>query len=123
MRPGTDDVVGGSIRVPSAFNFIYGIRPSHGRLPYAKMANSMEGQETIHSVCGPMCHSIEDMRLFMKAVLREQPWSFDSKVVPMPWRVAEEDAISKKVSSGDLTFGIFQCDGNVSHDTVTRHLN
>jgi amidase len=24
-------VIGGSIRVPSAFNFLYGIRPSHGR--------------------------------------------------------------------------------------------
>jgi len=53
---GTD--IGGSIRVPSAFNFLYGIRPSHGRLPYAKMANSMEGQETVHSVCGPITHSI-----------------------------------------------------------------
>lgn len=48
---------GGSIRVPSAFNFLYGIRPSHGRMPYAKMANSMEGQETVHSVVGPIAHS------------------------------------------------------------------
>ncbi|KAF5645901.1 glutamyl-tRNA(gln) amidotransferase subunit A [Fusarium tjaetaba] len=45
---GTD--IGGSIRVPAAFNFLYGLKPSHGRLPYGKMANSMEGQETIHSV-------------------------------------------------------------------------
>lgn len=53
---GTD--IGGSIRVPSAFNFLYGIKPSHGRLPYAKMANSMVGQETVHSVVGPMTHSV-----------------------------------------------------------------
>lgn len=52
---GTD--IGGSIRIPSAFNFLYGIRPSHGRMPYGKMANSMEGQETIHSVVGPIAHS------------------------------------------------------------------
>lgn len=26
-------------------------------MPYAKMANSMEGQETIHSVTGPLAHS------------------------------------------------------------------
>lgn len=50
--------LGGSIRVPAAFNFLYGLRPSHGRLPYAKMANSMEGQETVHSVCGPLTHSV-----------------------------------------------------------------
>lgn len=52
---------GGSIRVPSAFNFLYGIRPSHGRLPYARMANSMEGQETVHSVVGPIAHSAAGM--------------------------------------------------------------
>ena len=80
------------------------------------MANSMEGQETIHSVVGPMCHSIADMRLFMKAVLQEQPWSFDSKVVPMPWRTAEEDAIRAKLSGGGLSLGIFECDGNVRHE-------
>lgn len=38
---GTD--IGGSIRMPSAFNHLYGIRPSHGRLPYGLAANSMEG--------------------------------------------------------------------------------
>jgi amidase len=54
---GTD--IGGSIRVPAAFNSLYGLRSSHGRLPYAKMANSMEGQETVHSVVGPMGHSVE----------------------------------------------------------------
>jgi len=51
--------IGGSIRVPAAFNFLYGLKPSHGRLPYAKAANSMEGQETVHSVCGPIAHSVE----------------------------------------------------------------
>lgn len=56
---GTD--IGGSIRVPAAFNFLYGLRPSHGRLPYGKMANSMEGQETVHSVCGPITHSVVGM--------------------------------------------------------------
>jgi hypothetical protein len=28
-------------------------------MPYAKMANSMEGQETVHSVVGPIAHSAE----------------------------------------------------------------
>ena len=121
-RHNADDCVGGSIRVPAAFNNHYGIRPSHGRLPYAKMANSMEGQETIHSVVGPMCHSIEDMRLFMTAVLKEQPWDYDSKVVPMPWRTAEEDAIRAKLSSGGLSIGIFNCDGNVSRTTFRSRL-
>lgn len=58
-RDCANNSIGGSIRVPSAFNFLYGLRPSHGRLPYAKMANSMEGQETVHSVCGPITHSVD----------------------------------------------------------------
>lgn len=116
---GTD--IGGSIRVPSAFNFLYGLRPSHGRLPYAKMANSMEGQETVHSVCGPLTHSVPDMRLFVTSVLNEEPWKYDSKVVPMPWRQAEADVIKSKLNSGGLTIGYFNCDGNVlPHPPILR---
>ncbi|OQE28437.1 hypothetical protein PENSTE_c003G01069 [Penicillium steckii] len=115
---GTD--IGGSIRVPSAFNFLYGIRPSHGRLPYAKMANSMEGQETVHSVVGPMAHSAADLKLFLTSVLGEEPWKYDSKVVPLPWRQSEEEVIKSKLSSG-LTLGYYSCDGVVlPHPPVTR---
>ncbi|KIW68847.1 acetamidase [Phialophora macrospora] len=116
---GTD--IGGSIRVPSAFNFLYGLRPSHGRMPYAKMANSMEGQETVHSVCGPICHSIPDMKLFVTSVLKEEPWKYDSKVIPMPWRQSEEDIITSKLKSGGLTLGFYDCDGNVTpHPPILR---
>ncbi|PQE17284.1 putative general amidase protein [Rutstroemia sp. NJR-2017a BVV2] len=116
---GTD--IGGSIRVPSAFNFLYGLRPSHGRLPYGKMANSMEGQETVHSVCGPLTHSVADMRLFVKSVLAEEPWKYDSKVIPMAWRQGEADTIKSKLSSGGLTIGYFDCDGVVlPHPPITR---
>ncbi|KND93498.1 Acetamidase [Tolypocladium ophioglossoides CBS 100239] len=116
---GTD--IGGSIRIPSAFNFLFGLRPSHGRLPYAKMANSMEGQETIHSVCGPLCHSMKDMKLFITSVLAEKPWLYDSKVIPMPWRQSEEDAIKLKLSSSGLTLAFYTCDGRVlPHPPVIR---
>ncbi|KAF3386419.1 Acetamidase [Penicillium rolfsii] len=115
---GTD--IGGSIRVPSAFNFLYGIRPSHGRLPYAKMANSMEGQETVHSVVGPMAHSAADIRLFLTSVLGQEPWKYDSKVVPIPWRPAEEEAIRLKIPDG-LTLGYYACDGVVlPHPPILR---
>ncbi|RHZ70341.1 hypothetical protein CDV55_108460 [Aspergillus turcosus] len=116
---GTD--IGGSIRVPSAFNFLYGIRPSHGRMPYAGMANSMEGQETVHSVVGPMAHSAEDLKLFLTSVLAEELWKYDPKVVPMPWRQAEEDAVKSKLHSGGLTLGYYSCDGVVlPHPPILR---
>lgn len=113
---GTD--IGGSIRVPSAFNFLYGLRPSHGRMPYGNMANSMEGQETVHSVVGPITHSVSDMRLFVKSVLAEEPWKYDSKVAFMPWRQDQEDAVKAKKH---LTLGFFNCDGVVMpHPPILR---
>ncbi|KAB8298338.1 hypothetical protein EYC80_002065 [Monilinia laxa] len=116
---GTD--IGGSIRIPAAFNFLYGLRPSHGRLPYGKIANSMEGQETVHSVCGPITHSVADMRLFVESVLAEEPWKYDAKVIPMPWRQSEADMVKSRISSGGLTIGYYDCDGIVlPHPPILR---
>ncbi|KAF9693861.1 hypothetical protein EKO04_008108 [Ascochyta lentis] len=116
---GTD--IGGSIRIPSAFNFLYGIRPSHSRMPYANMANSMEGQETVHSVVGPIAHSASDLRLFLTSVLQQEPWNYDSKVIPMPWRYDQEEAIKAKLKSSGLTVGYYNCDGNVlPHPPILR---
>ena len=54
-----------------------------------------------------------DLRLLLTSVLDQQPWKFDSKVVPLPWRFDEEGAIKSKLHSGGLTVGFFKCDGNV----------
>ncbi|ESZ92593.1 acetamidase [Sclerotinia borealis F-4128] len=118
---GVGSDIGGSIRVPAAFNFLYGLRPSHSRLPYGKMANSMEGQETVHSVCGPIAHSVADMRLFVESVLAEEPWKYDSKVIPMPWRQSEADIIKSRISNNGLTIGYYDCDGTVQpHPPILR---
>jgi amidase len=55
-----------------------------------------------------------DMRLFVTSVLSEEPWKYDSKVIPMPWRQTEADAIKAKLAFGGLTLGFYNCDGNVS---------
>lgn len=116
---GTD--IGGSIRIPSAFNYLYGIRPSHGRVPYARMANSMEGQETVHSVTGPIAHSVADLRLFMTSVASQEPWKYDSKVIPLPWRQQEEDNVKDKLQAGGLMIGFYRSDGNVlPHPPILR---
>ncbi|KAJ1325450.1 Amidase [Microdochium nivale] len=116
---GTD--VGGSIRLPAAFNGLYGIRPSHGRLPYAGMANSMAGQETVHSVVGPLAHSAGDLRLFMKAVLGQKPWLHDPKTVPLPWRQGEEDAAARKIKDKKLNIAYYDFDGVVMpHPPILR---
>lgn len=49
---GTD--IGGSIRIPASCNGLYGIKPSHGRVPYAGQENGVE----------PGCTYAAAMRLF-----------------------------------------------------------
>lgn len=101
--------IGGSIRIPSAFNGIYGIRPSFGRLPYTGAANSMPGQNSIPSVCGPMASSAASLKLMLKSVLAAEPWLRDPAVVELPWR----DELAMLPSQGPLTFGIWTTDNTV----------
>ncbi|RVX69367.1 hypothetical protein B0A52_06962 [Exophiala mesophila] len=114
---GTD--IGGSIRIPSAFNGLYGLRPTSGRLPYEGMANSMDGQNTLLSVVGPLATSARTLKLLTKSLLSQNPWLYDPLVVDMPWRDAQEQAIRDVVSSaasssGPLSFGYFKSDGVVN---------
>lgn len=74
-RLGTE--IGGSIRVPAAFNDNFGLCPSAGRMPYEGAANSIDGQNTILSVVGPMGTSVGSLKLLFKAILSQEPWFHD----------------------------------------------
>lgn len=121
---GTD--IGGSIRIPAAFNGLYGIRPSSGRIPYEGAANSMDGQNTILSVIGPIAATAGSLKLLFKAVLSQQPWYHDPLVVELPWRDEIEQgtlALIKEsaASPGKLAFAIMRHDGMVRpHPPVAR---
>ncbi|CAF0972959.1 unnamed protein product, partial [Didymodactylos carnosus] len=97
MGVGTD--IGGSIRLPAGFNNLWGLKPSHGRMPYAKLANSMEGQETVPSVCGPLARTSRDLAYFLRSILEQEPWKYDPKVIEIPWREStyEQGKTGKKV--------------------------
>lgn len=119
MGFGTD--IGGSIRIPAAFNGLYGIRPSTGRMPYEGMANSMDGQNSVLSVVGPLATSVPSLRLVMKAVLEQKPWLHDPLVHEMPWRYELEreileltGAIGDAGKAGKLSFGFFRTDGIIT---------
>lgn len=119
---GTD--IGGSVRIPSAFNGLYGLRPSSGRFPYEGAANSMDGQNSVVSVIGPLATSVGSLRLVTKAILSQQPWLQDPLVAEIPWRDEQEKAILDIVKSsggGQLAFGILRTDGIVHpHPPVLR---
>jgi amidase len=117
---GTD--IGGSIRIPAAFNGLYGLRPSTGRLPYHGMANSMDGQNSILSVVGPLATNAASLRLITQAFLDQKPWEVDPMVHDIPWRYMEENSINENIHDGrgmekrggKLCFGVLKSDGVVT---------
>lgn len=118
---GTD--IGGSIRIPAAFNGLYGIRPSSGRLPYEGMANSMDGQNSILSVVGPIATSIGGLQLIVKSLLSQEPWLHDPLVCELPWRSSEEQAILDIVNGsggGQLAFAVMRHDGAITCQPPVR---
>lgn len=84
MAVGTD--IGGSVRIPTSFHGIHGLRPSTSRFPYLNVTNTMADQPVMPSVIGPLSKHLEDIDLFAKVVLAEEPWNRDAKVPPIPWK-------------------------------------
>lgn len=121
---GTD--IGGSIRVPAGWNGIFGLRPSAGRLPYQGAANSMDGQNTILSVIGPMASTARSLTLLFKAVLEQRPWQYDPLAMELPWREEVERETRAMIEhtrtgSSGLVFAVMRHDGLVRpHPPVER---
>ncbi|KAL4803953.1 amidase signature domain-containing protein [Aspergillus unguis] len=111
---GTD--IGGSIRCPAAFNDAYGFRPTIHRNPSKGIKAPVLGQESILGVVGPLAsQSVEDLELFQRAVLDQEPWDEETALVPVPWKTAEP--------TKDITVGIMWDDGCAHpHPPVTRAL-
>ncbi|KAF8900249.1 general amidase [Gymnopilus junonius] len=86
---GVGSDIAGSIRVPAAFNGLYALCPSYGRIPYAGCVNALEGQDSVLSSLGPLCNSLGGIRNFMKSVLSEKPWLKDPLAMKKPWNEEE----------------------------------
>ncbi|KAI0944360.1 hypothetical protein AcW1_002093 [Taiwanofungus camphoratus] len=116
--------IGASIRLPAAVCGIYGLKPSHGRLPYLGVRLSMEGHDTAPSVIGPMGSTLSNLTFLMGAMLHMQPWLHDPKVIELPWRPEQFDAVHGHARSGGLCFGLLRFDGMVMpHPPVLRAMD
>jgi Asp-tRNA(Asn)/Glu-tRNA(Gln) amidotransferase A subunit family amidase len=66
LATGSD--MGGSIRIPSAFNGVYGFKPPHGRVPLGP-----GGEVMPQGTSGPMARSFADLVLFQNAMTGPHP--------------------------------------------------
>ncbi|KAL9105334.1 MAG: hypothetical protein Q9227_009479 [Pyrenula ochraceoflavens] len=116
---GTD--IGASVRVPAAFNGLWGLKPSRGRLPFRGAREVVQWNGAVGFSPGVIAHSGEEVRTGMKALLDGQPWARDSGVVPMPWREEKGEDVRKQRGSGGLVFGVIRHNGIVGcHPPVKR---
>ncbi|OAL35291.1 NAD(P) transhydrogenase, mitochondrial [Fonsecaea nubica] len=108
--------VGGSIRLPAAFNGLYGMRPTAERCPGMGMASTRMGMISIKSTCGPCAQSMSDLKLATKLVLTHPTVPNEPTCIPGYWH---EGAQKSK-----LKVGIFMTDQVVEpHSPISRALN
>ncbi|GAA6038330.1 hypothetical protein JCM8097_003947 [Rhodosporidiobolus ruineniae] len=105
--------IGGSIRVPSAFNGLYGFRGSYSRVPYGGSVNSCEGLEAVSSVLGPLTVSSDGLRTLIKAVYDAEPWRADPLALHMPWREEAYQLCEHGGGEGPLCFALMRDNGLV----------
>lgn len=98
MGVGSD--IGGSIRCPSAFNGIYGFKPTSYTLPSrGLLSHAFAAELNILACAGPMCRTLRDTDLFMSTILGARPHMQDQKVIPIPW-TGLKTTINKPIKIG-----------------------
>ncbi|KAK7064026.1 amidase domain-containing protein [Favolaschia claudopus] len=111
-----------SVRIPSAFCGLYGFRPSYNRLPLAGCVNSLEGEDTILAVLGPLSNSLDGLKTFYKAVLSKEPWQRDPMVIRKRWN-EDEYRLADHGKGEKLCFAIMWDNGVVMpHPPIQRGL-
>ena len=114
IAPSSD--IGGSIRVPAAYNGLYSLKPSADRIPRGGLRSPAPGNISIKVSCGPQAHSIADVKMFAKVINAHPLAQFEPNVVPLPWR-------ELPTPTGKLSFGLWDFDGVVKpHPPILRAL-
>lgn len=90
------------------------------------MANSWDGQNSILSVVGPLATTPSALKLLTQAILSTSPWFHDPLVHEIPWRPADELAITDPHARTQtpLSFAVLRHDGSCAvHPPVARALD
>lgn len=109
---GTD--IGGSIRVPALCNGLFGVKPSHGRVPYAgQESGTLSGASKlgIESTAGPIARSMRDCELLLRVVCDALPSKLDPDCLDQTWT---QQTSLPQLGQKKLVVGIARTDGHVT---------
>ncbi|MBP0496148.1 amidase family protein [Pararoseomonas indoligenes] len=67
----------GSIRMPAHFSGVYGLKPTHGRVPNWPMSNN-----DLATHIGPLTRTVTDAALMLGAMAGPHPWDYTSLEAP-----------------------------------------
>jgi len=95
---GTD--IGGSIRIPTSYCGLYGLKFSFGRASAVGARTTMPGFETVQAVTGPLARTVGDIELAARLVVGQTGSGYHP--APVPYRQVELPA--------KLKFGYYTSD-------------
>lgn len=118
--------IAGSIRIPCAFNNLFGLRPSQGRISASGLATSLPGLPTGGHVCGPMSSDLTSLVMMTKWFINNNSWQDGHEVIDLPWSDEKLTNTRNRIcqpgkSNGTLVFGVMCHDEEVvPHPPVRR---
>ncbi|KAJ5731330.1 uncharacterized protein N7483_005838 [Penicillium malachiteum] len=118
---GTD--IAGSIRIPALCCGVYGFKPTVDRVPFGgQVSGAMEGLPGLKPAAGPLAHSVSDLQLFMKTILKDgQAWKYDTTASGAPWIDGPRGGDAR---NGRLTIGVLSEDKQFPlHPPIKRALD
>lgn len=104
--------LGGSIRTPSNFCGVYGIKPSCSRIPnfnpHSKDISYIRGLQELSPAIGPITCSVSNIHTFFRGIFNSFGFSLDPYIIPLEFR---EDVYTNFLLKKGLRIGYFTSDG------------